>query len=80
MSDSPTNGWSQYQKLVLAKLESLEDEVKETREQIASLSNTEVRNLQIEVAMLKVKSGLWGAAAGFVPAALFVAYELISRG
>lgn len=66
----PDNGWSAYQNLVLSEIADLKKEQAETR--------SEVVLLRIDVAMLKVKSGIWGAAgaaivtsaAGLVAAAL----------
>ena len=55
------NGWKEYQKLVLDKLETLE----------AGLAcvDKKVGNLRVDVAQLKVKAGVFGALAGFLGAA-----------
>lgn len=64
------NGWTQYQKLVLAELERLGDEYKE-------IKNT-LSEIQLEIAMLKVKSGLWGALAGVVTVLTGIAIRYLS--
>lgn len=53
-------GWSAYEKLVLDKLETLEGRVDAVDEKVVLL--------RIDVAQLKVKAGVWGAAAGMIPA------------
>ena len=64
MNPDDTGDWNEYQRLVMSKLESLEMGQKDTR--------TEVGNLRTDMAVLKVKSGLWGALAGSIPAAILL--------
>ena len=65
------NNWSEYQKLVLAELERHGSLISEIDEKIG--------NLRVEIAMLKVKSGIWGAAAGLVSVMVFLLYQLLSK-
>ena len=56
------NGWDQYQKLVMDKLD----------EHDGKFSNIEnkLTPLQVDIATLKVKAGVWGGIAGLVPVVL----------
>jgi len=54
-----TNGWSQYQKLVMDKLGEHDDKFN-------SLEDKLVR-IQVDIATLKVKAGVWGGVAGLIP-------------
>ena len=56
------NGWDQYQKLVMDKLD----------EHDGKFSNIESKltQIQIDIATLKVKAGVWGGIAGVVPVVL----------
>lgn len=54
------NGWSSYEKLVMDKLETLEEEILALEEQVTLI--------RIDLAQLKVKAGMWGAVAGVIPA------------
>ena len=56
------NGWDQYQKLVMDKLD----------EHDGKFSNIESKltQIQIDIATLKVKAGVWGGVAGLVPVIL----------
>ena len=56
------NGWGQYQKLVMDKLD----------EHDGKFSNIESKltQIQIDIATLKVKAGVWGGIAGLVPVVL----------
>lgn len=62
-------GWGEYRKLVLAQLEKLEG--------AANRHEADVAELRVEVAMLKVKAGLWGALAGAIPGAIAILWGLL---
>jgi hypothetical protein len=83
MSEHNPGGWGAYERLVLTKLEDLSAEIKELRVDI----NEEVKDIRKEqtkqdvaIAMLQVKSGLWGAVAAVMTVALFVGYQLLGGG
>jgi len=68
MSDN-TNGWHEYQRLVLAELKRLSDDA----EKIHGILNT----IRMDIATLKVKCGIWGLVGGAIPAAAFVIAALM---
>ena len=72
MSTNDHAGWGAYERLVLAKLEELSEDIKE-------IQSTQARQ-NVEIAMLRVKSGLWGATAGLIPFGLWIAYALLGGG
>jgi len=53
------NGWSQYQKLVMDKLGEHDDK-------FTSIEDKLMR-IQVDIATLKVKAGVWGGVAGLIP-------------
>ena len=57
-----TNGWNQYQKLVMDKLD-------EHNEKFTNIES-KLTQIQIDIATLKVKAGVWGGIAGLVPVVL----------
>ncbi len=59
MSSESANqqNWTELQRYTISRLDSLEDQV---------------TLLRIDIAMLKVRSSLWGAAAGMLPATIGV--------
>lgn len=61
------NGWGKYSLLVMAKL----DEHQKLLEGI----NSELTKIHVEIAMLKVKSGMWGALAGVIPVVIFIIFK-----
>jgi len=65
------NGWGEWSKFVLHELTRLSTAIEELKKE-NSHAHTEIRaavNLtHTDIAILKVKSGLWGAAAGVIPA------------
>jgi hypothetical protein len=86
----PTNGWSRFERVIVYRLDTLDKDLgqledkfdrrlSETNAIIRGLRDEEIGKLKVEVAMLKVKSSLWGAAAGFLPAALIAVYFLLGH-
>ena len=53
------NGWGQYQKLVMDKLGEHDDK-------FTSIEDKLMR-IQVDIATLKVKAGVWGGVAGLIP-------------
>ena len=66
-----TNGWEQYQKLVLAELVRLNEGVEGLKRQMTQV--------QTQVAVLKVKSGLWGLVAGAIPVLILVLLQYLGK-
>ena len=58
--------WSEYRRLILAELERLNTLISDTGRKIEETRSTDIAQLRIEIAMLKVKSGMWGALGGLV--------------
>ena len=56
------NGWSQYQKLVVDKLDDHDGKF--------SNIDSKLTQIQVDIATLKVKAGVWGGIAGLVPVVL----------
>lgn len=77
MPGEPQNGWSSYQRLVLDRLDRIDRKIETLDDRITHLYEREITTIKVELAMLKVKSGLWGAAAGLIPTGLLVVYTLL---
>ena len=59
-----TNGWDQYQKLVIDKLG-------EHDEKFSSIES-KLMKIQVDLATLKVKAGVWGGLAGMIPVVIAI--------
>jgi len=66
---SSEDGWDQWAKFVLKELERLNVNYEALRK--------EVGKIHTEIATLKVKAGLWGAAGAAVPILLMLAVQLM---
>jgi len=64
MPDNGTNGWNEYQKLVLDKLYS--------HDKLLSDINKELTGVKIQLAQLNIKAGIWGAMGASIPAAIAI--------
>jgi uncharacterized membrane protein len=75
------NGWSEYQRLVLAALERHDSHLESIDEKIGAV-RMDLAKLQVEIATeiatLKVKSGLWGALAGVITVMIALGIKLIT--
>ena len=66
-----TEGWDAWGKHVLAELDRL-------AKGQASMQTT-LSVIQVSVAKLKIKAGVWGAVAGMVPVAVLVILWAVSK-
>lgn len=64
------NGWPEYRREVMERLQSLRDDVKAL--------DDKVDGVRIDVAGLKIKASAWGALAGAVPAAVAILWHYFS--
>jgi hypothetical protein len=65
------NGWSEYQKLVLSKLQEHGDKLDEIAKEQA--------HSRVELALIKQRSGFWGAVAGTSTAVLTLAIAYLKQ-
>ena len=56
------NGWDEYQLLVLDRLNSHTEQLK--------IISSRMEDMRVEIALLKVRSSIWGAVAGAITVAL----------
>ncbi len=66
-----TESWAEWRRYVLMELERM-------NECYDSLK-TEAVNLKVEIAMLKVKSGIWGAVGAAVPIIILLAIQFLTK-
>lgn len=53
------------------------DQIRELDTKIDTLLQESLPELRIEIATLKVRSGIWGAAAGCIPVIIMIALKLL---
>lgn len=66
-----TGEWSEWSKHVLLELGRLGDGLEALKTQLTDERihlGSQIADLKVQVATLQVKSGLWGGAAGLIPA------------
>ena len=56
------NGWSKYEKMVIEKLDDHDGKFTSIEDKLIKI--------QVDIATLKVKAGVWGGIAGLVPVVL----------
>lgn len=62
--------------MIVNALERLEGDISDLHKKIDAFRSEDIANLKVEVAMLKVKAGIWGAVMGLITTAIaaIVAY------
>ena len=58
------NGWSKYEKMVIEKLDDHDDKFN-------GIDN-KLTQIQVDIATLKVKAGVWGGIGGLIPAVIAI--------
>ncbi len=69
MAGKDPNGWSEYEKLVLSKLDDHQEWLVDIQKNVS--------RMKTEIALLKLQSGMWGALAGAIPAVGILAFLAI---
>jgi len=83
MDDKKTgNGWEVWSKHIQSELERLNTSYENLhRDLIISQRQAakEISLVRVEIAMLKVKSGVWGAAGAMIPVGIMLAMQLLLK-
>ena len=58
------DGWSKYEKMVIDKLDDHDDK-------FSGIEN-KLTQIQVDIATLKVKAGVWGGIGGLIPAIIAI--------
>lgn len=66
------NGWEQYQKMVISKLDAHDSDFKSIEDRLTKI--------QVEIATLKVKASIWGGIAGLIPVVLGIVLFFSQQG
>ena len=63
------NGWDEYGKHVLAELKRQNENMEE--------ANKRLITIEVEIAMLKVKAGIWGLIGASIPVCVMLAINFL---
>ena len=72
--------WDEWKKFVLSKLEELQKDINDQSKSFEDKNDkimTSLNNIRLEILTLKIKSGLWGAFAGGLSAAVAAVLALM---
>lgn len=76
----PSNGWYEYQRLVLDTLERHEAALTKLNDKLDAIRIKDIPHISADITALKVKSGMWGAVAGTVFSAFVAAITKLFFG
>jgi hypothetical protein len=60
--------WVSYRRLILSELERISEDVRRISGKLDDFRAQDLAEIRVEVAMLKVKAGVWGGLSGLVTA------------
>ena len=72
MASVDSNGWSKYEKLVMDKLGEHDERFGNVEEKLTQI--------QVDIATLKVKAGIWGGIGGLIPVVIAIVMFMASKG
>lgn len=81
-TDQSPDTWDKWSNHVLIQLDKQDDchkELKKDQIKFEKHMAEELKKIAVQLESLKIKSGLWGAAAGLIPAAVAVLYILLKK-
>jgi len=57
-------GWTEYRRLVLGELVRIEKDISSLHDKFDDLKTNDIGAMRVEIAMLKLKAGMFGAMTG----------------
>ena len=66
-------GFDEYRRLILQSLEQLGKDIAGINTKIDEMRRNDLEGMKIDIAMLKVKAGMWGAVGGAAGGAIIAA-------
>jgi hypothetical protein len=76
---TPQGDWAEWRTHVLEELKRLSAGIDGVKGRIDEMNSIEIGSLKAQIAVLQVKSGVWGFLAGAVPSAVAVVYMLLHK-
>jgi hypothetical protein len=73
------DGWSENRKLILRELERFGDDINSIREDFGRFRQEDIASIKTDIALLKLKSSLWGAVLGGASGLLVTAGAILLR-
>lgn len=75
-------GWDEYKNLVMAEIRRLAEEIRHERGNARTVQKYVVdrmTEMEKELAVLKVRCGVWGLMGGMIPAISALAFSLLNK-
>jgi hypothetical protein len=73
------DGWTQNRKLIIRELERLGDDISGISDSVSKIRLEDIADLKTDIALLKLKSSLWGAVMGAATGVLVTAASILLR-
>ncbi|MFY9223193.1 MAG: hypothetical protein WAQ98_11005 [Blastocatellia bacterium] len=74
-----TNNWNEYERLVMYRLDQLDERLQQQQEQLQKLQ-IELQQVSLEIHAFKKSAGLVGAIGGFLVSVIFFIIDKLWKG
>lgn len=71
--------WDYYRRMIVQQLKDLQTDLAVVRSEIQNFKQVELSAIKVEIALLKLKSSLWGALLGTIGGAVVTAAAILSK-
>lgn len=71
--------WGGYKRMILKQLDELQTSLGVIRTEIQNFRQKEISDIKVEIALLKLKSSLWGALLGSIGGALVAGIAVLGK-
>jgi len=73
------DSWREWSNFVLMELKRTNTQIEDLDKKIEKLKDDQISKLKVEIAMLKVKAGIWGVMGGAIPVLVLLAKEMLTK-
>lgn len=74
-----TGDWPGYRRLIVSQLKSFENEVSSLRKDLRDMREGEIQEMKVEIALLKLKSGVWASIVGALSSIIVTGGAILLR-
>lgn len=75
----PPDSWEEWSQYVLKELKRLNDCYEALRGELIALRVNDLPEIKTEIALLKLKAGVWGAVGATIPVLILLAIQMLRQ-
>jgi hypothetical protein len=72
--------WGTYRRLILAEIQRVSRDIEAINQKLDRFRESDLQEIKVDIAMLKVKASAWGGLAGLIAALVMLLGGWIAKG